>query len=184
MFGRIQTCLILLSLNLNFHFVEAFAIDTDDGTLRDEGIGVNHFDESEDIGRLALACQQTNDLSLLSCVPAVAIEDGDAVIGLGTKCVGYLLPLLTEDKELYRLPTTVHHIVEHEVLNDHRAEAEHNLVDAFQRVTKLRNEQTGANDNEVDERQHRSQRDVSELVDRGGNNVCSACRAVVQEDDG
>ena len=99
--GRIQTCLILLLLNLNFHFVEALAVDADDGTLRDKGVRVDHLDKAEDVGGLALAGQQTDDFALLTCVPAVTIEDGDTVIGLRAQGVGYLLPLTAEDEELY-----------------------------------------------------------------------------------
>ena len=170
--------------DFNFHFVEALAIDADDGTLRDEGVGVDHLDEAEDVGRLALAGQQTDDLALLTGVPAVAVEDGDAMVGLRAEGVGYLLPLLREDEELHRLAAAVHYVVEHEVFDDHRTEAEHNLVDAFEHVAKLRYEQTGADDDEVDERQHRAERHVAELVDRGRNDVGAARRAVVKEDDG
>ena len=87
----------------HFYLVEALAEDTDDEALADKGVGVDDLDEAEDEVALALAGQQTDDLTLLACVPAVAVEDGDAVLGLCAQGIGYLLPFAAEDEELHRL---------------------------------------------------------------------------------
>ncbi len=162
--------------------VEAFAIDADDGALRHEGLRVEHLDEAEHVDALVLLGEDTEYLDVLSCVPAVSVENGDAVVHLRADGIGYLLPLLGEDHELYRLAAGVHHVVEHEVLEGHHAEAEHHLVGPLDVVAKLREEHTGADDAEVDGDEHGAERHVVILVDGGGNNVGTARRAVVQED--
>ena len=95
--------------------------------------------------------------------------------------IGYLLPFFREYHELYRLPSGVHHIVEHEVLECHHAEAEHHLMGPFDVVAELWEEHTRADDTEIDGNQHRTQRYVVVLVHAGGNDVRTTRRAVMQE---
>ena len=85
----------------------------------------------------------------MACVPAVPVEDGDAVIHLRTYGIGYLLPFAGEYHELYRLSAGIHNVVEGIVLHSHHAEAEHHLVGAFQIGAELGEEHTGTNDAEV-----------------------------------
>jgi len=84
----------------------------------------------------------------------VTIENGYTMIHLRTNGIGYLLPFGREDEELHRLSLTVHDEVEHEVFDDHCAEAEHHHVSPLYHIAKLGNEQTGTNDNEVEESKH------------------------------
>ena len=143
--------LLIFLWHFHFHLVKAFAINTDDGTLADKGSRVNHFDETEDVDTLILFREQTDYLALLPSVPSVAVEDSHTVFHLSAYLIGYLLPFLRENQELYRLPLTVHDIVEHEILNKHRAETEHNHLCTLEVCAELRDEETAADDDEIDE---------------------------------
>ena len=88
-------------MNVDFDGVEAFAEDTDDGTLADESIRVDHLNEAENVAAFTFASLQTHNLALLSGVPAVSVEDGHSVLGVSAKRVGYLLPFAGEDEKLH-----------------------------------------------------------------------------------
>ena len=71
--------------------------------------------------------------------------------------IGYLLPFLGENKELHRLSSGIHHIVEGIVLHRHHTETEHHLMGPFESGTKLRIEHTRANDTEIGSNQYIAQ---------------------------
>ena len=83
---------------------------------------------------------------------------------LRTNGVGYLLPLRTEDKELHRLSTGVHHIVECIVLHRHHTEAEHHLMGTFEISAELWEEHTGADNTEVGSQKNITQRHIRMIL--------------------
>ena len=173
----------LFLLDFDFDGVEAFAIDTDDGALRDEGVGVDLFDKAEDGEALVLAGKDAQHFHFLTSVPAVSVEDGDTVVELGADGVGNLLVFLREDEELHGGALAVVDEVEHEVFDDHGAESEHDHRGALEDGTEGGDEETGADDDEIDEDEHGAERHVVELVDGGGDDVAATGGAVVDEHD-
>ena len=113
----------------------------------------------------------------------MGIKNGYSVIHLCTDSIGYLLPFLGEDHELYRLPLTVVDIVEHEILDDHRTETEHHHISTFQHCSELRDEHTGADDDEINNHQNGTQREVIILVYRSCHDITTARGTIVQEHD-
>ncbi len=98
-----------------------------------KGIRVDDFDDAEDGYALVLLGQNTEHLHLVARVPAMAIENGYAMIHLRTDGIGYLLIFLAEYHELHTLSLGIHHIVEHQVLYHHRTETEYYLSDGIYR---------------------------------------------------
>ena len=91
--GKYDFHFLLLIFDFHIHLIESFAIDTNNGALRNERIRVDHLDQTEHIDALVLLGEDTEYLHLLSCIPPVTIEYGYTVIHLCTNGVGYLLPL-------------------------------------------------------------------------------------------
>ena len=127
--------------------------------------------------------EDAEHLHLLSGVPSVAVEHGDTVIEHLCYRGGNLLMLPREDEELHRCTTCVHHSVEHEVLDDHGAQTEHNLIDPVDWLAEFGNEKTAADDKQVDTYQHLAKREIVELVHTSSNDVRSSGRTVVEEYD-
>ena len=173
--------------DFHFHLVESFSIDTDDGALAYEGIGVDDFDDAEDGYTLVLLGQNTEYLHLVASVPAMAVEDCYAMIHLCADGIGYLLIFLAEYHELHTLSLGIHHIVEHQVLYHHGTETEYHLSDGIYRREfrfRIEDEEGTAHDDEVHEDEHTSQRDVMVFVHDGGDDIRSSRTSIVQEDDG
>ena len=79
---------------LHFHFIESLAIDADDTTLTDEGIGIDALDESENAYTLTFACKDAKHFHILSCVPSMTIENGHTMLHFRTNSIGYFLVFL------------------------------------------------------------------------------------------
>ena len=90
----------------------------------------------------------------MSGVPAMTIKDRYTMIHLRTDGIRYLLPFLGEDHKLHRLSLTVVDIVEHVVLYHHGTESEYHHIGTFQKGTELRDEETAADDDKVEEEQY------------------------------
>ena len=127
--------------------------------------------------------EDAEHLHLLPGVPSVTVEYGDTMIELLCYRGGNLLMLPREDEELHRCATCVHHPVEHEVLDDHGAQTEHNLIDPVDGLAEFGNEKTAADDKQVDTYQHLAKREIVELVHTSSNDVRSSGRTVVEEYD-
>ena len=151
-------------LDFNLHLVESFTVYSDNARLRYEGVRVNHFDESEHVYALVLLCQNTEHFHFLTSIPSVSIQNGNTMPHLSTNSISYLLPFARENKELYRLSASIHHIVEYIVLHRHHTESEHHLMCSLYVCTKLREEHTRANDTEVGCYKYRTKRYVVILV--------------------
>ena len=151
-------------LDFHLHLVESFAIYTDNARLRYKGIRVDHLDKAEHVYALILLCQDTEHFHLLTCIPSMTIQNGYAMLHLGADSIGHLLPFAREDKELYRLSASIHHIVKHIVLHCHHTETKHHLVGSLQVCTKLWEEHTRTDNTEVGCYEHRTKRYVMILV--------------------
>ena len=51
---------------MNFNLIKSFTIDTDDGTLRYEGMGVNHLNDRENHHTFAFLGEQHDDFYFLA----------------------------------------------------------------------------------------------------------------------
>ena len=71
------------------------------------------------------------------------------MISLFADSAGNIFVVFRENHELYRLTLTIHNVVEHEILNNHRTEAEGHHGHALQEGSELRDEETAANDKEI-----------------------------------
>ena len=169
---------------LHLYGVESLAVNTDDRALAHESLRVDHLYEPEYGDALALLGQQAYHLHLLAAVPSVAVEQRQAVVGLARYGAGNVFVVLREDEELHRLALHAHHIVEHQALDDHRAEAEHHHLATVEHVAERRDEEAAANDAQVDHDEHAAERYVAVLVDRRRHDVGAARAAVVQEHNG
>ena len=87
----------------------------------------------QDGDALVLLCQNTEHLHLVARVPAVAIENGYAMIHLHTDGIGYLLIFLAEYHKLHTFSLGIHHIVEYQVFYHHRTETEYYLSNSVYR---------------------------------------------------
>ena len=105
-----------------FHLVESLAIDTDDGTLRYEGMRVDHVDDVEDARRLVLAGEHKEHLHLAAAEEARAVDDGASAVRVEVDAAAYLLILLRDDEELYGTTHGVYHLVDTE-----GCDIEHNI---------------------------------------------------------
>ena len=168
-------------LHLNLYLVESLAIYADNATLTDEGARVDHLYQSEDEHRFALLGKQTYHLHLLACVPAVAVEDCECMVGLACYGFGYLLVFLREYHELHRLALHVHHIVEHSTFDDHRTQTEYHHLATLWELAERVDDETAAYDYKVYHDEYFAKRNVVVLVNYGCNDVGSARTAVVEE---
>ena len=91
--------------------VEALTEDAAHLALADEGIGVDGAHKAENLGTLVLAGNGGNHFHRLFAIAALGIQDGYAARHLRHNRLCYLVPLLAEDEELYRLARAVHHPV-------------------------------------------------------------------------
>ena len=151
-----------------FHLVESLAIDTNHGTLRYEGMRVNHVDDVEDARRLVLAGEHKQHLHLVTAVETLGIDDRTAAQGLGSDVLCYLLVLVGDDEELHRRA----HGVDEAVDTEGRDEKYHITVDHL--LPAAQHEVAGGDDNEVADEDDAPQRDVVVFVHHGGNQVRAA----------
>ena len=101
--GQDMKVLCILARKNESTYIFRLAIDTNNGTLRDECLRVDHLDETEDIGTLILPGQNTKHLHILSCIPAMSVENGHTMMHLCANGICYLLPFPSENQELHRL---------------------------------------------------------------------------------
>ena len=107
------------------------------------------------------------------------------MIHLRADGIGYLLPFAREYHKLHRLSAAVHHVVEHIVFHCHHAETKGHLVGTLDIVAKLREEHTGANDAEINGKEHAAKRDiVIVLIHAGSNDIRTTRRTIVIENSG
>ena len=163
--------------SLYLNLVEPFAVDSDDSTLRYECLGVDVLDQPEDDGRLAFLGQYEQHLHLVTRVETRSVNHRHAAVRIFIDVLSYLLVLVADDEELYRLAGTVDHLVEHKA-TDVKGDVS---VDNFFPV--LQREVAGRNDDEVADQHDASQRDVAILVDDGGDDIRSARTAVRRKGD-
>ena len=102
----------MLFFCLIFHLIESLAIDTNHGTLADEGMRVNLTNQTEYRGSLSLLRQDEQHLDILSRIESRGIHHGHSSIGIGIDAPTYLLILLRNDEELHTSSATVHHLVD------------------------------------------------------------------------
>ncbi len=126
-------CFNVFIFDFHLHLIKSLAIHTDYGTLTYKGIWVDNLDDTEDGDALVLLCQDTEHLHLVARVPAMAIENGYAMIHLHTDGIGYLLIFLAEYHKLYTFSLGIHHIVEYQVFYHHRTETEYYLSNSVYR---------------------------------------------------
>lgn len=79
---------------LDFQGVESFAVNTDDRALRDKCIGVDAFDQTEDIEGLTLLGQHHQDFRFIFAIPAGAVEYGNTAPCFADDAIGNLFVLL------------------------------------------------------------------------------------------
>lgn len=72
----------VLGLHLYLDLVEALAVDAIDVGLGDEGVAVDRLDDAEDRHRLDFAAHDEQHLDILLAIPAGAVDDGAAAVGL------------------------------------------------------------------------------------------------------
>ena len=90
---------------------------------------------------------------------------------------GYFIVFLTDDKELYGLPGTVHYLIQNKTANVQGYITVNYLFPILQYKV------TGRNDNQVTNQHYTPQRDVTVFVDDGGNDICSTCTTVGRKSD-
>ena len=117
----------------------------------------------------------------------MTVENGHAMSHLCADGIGYLLVFLGENHKLYTLPPGVHHIVEDEILDDHRTQTEHDFaphIDDSELGLSQKHGKRTADDEQIDEYEHTPQRNIVIFVDDGGNDIRAPGGAVVQEHHG
>ena len=153
---------------LHLEAVEALAIDTDDGALRNEGRGVDVVDDLEDATALAPLGQHKEHFHVLAAVEAVSVDGGDASARLFVDALANLLVVLGNDEELHRTTHAVHHLVDAE-----SRDVEHHV--AVDDALPVAQDEVGAgNDDDVEQHDDTPERDVAILVDDGGDDVGAA----------
>ena len=105
------------------------------------------------------------------------------MLGFSTNGIGNLLPFASENQELNRLSSGIHHIVQGIVLECHHTETKHHLVGSLHVGTKLRKEHTRTNDTEVSCNQDIAKRYIwMELIDRSCYHISTSCRTIMGKD--
>lgn len=79
-----------------------------------KALGVYVFYEPENDGGLPLLGQHEQHFYLFSRIEARGVDDCCTSVGIYLDVLGYLLIFIADNKELYGLAGTVHHLVEHE----------------------------------------------------------------------
>lgn len=147
----------LILWHFHLHFIESLTVNTDDRTLTYKCVGVYHLYQPEDIHTLTLLCQQTQHLHLPARIPSVSVENRYRVFRVLGYGVGYLLVFARENKELHRLSSGIHHVVQREAFNANRTQCEHHLVDSFEISAERGDEHTAAHYHEVYENEYLTQ---------------------------
>ena len=79
--------------------VEAFPINSDNGTLRYKCVGVDIFNQSEDDGRLPLFGKHKHHFHFSACVEAGCIDDRHSTVRVFVDVPSYLLIFIGYDKK-------------------------------------------------------------------------------------
>ena len=155
--------------------VEAFPINSDNGTLRYKCVGVNIFNQSEDDGRLPFFGKHKHHFHFSACVEAGCIDDRHSTVRVFVDVSSYLLIFIGYDKELDRLTCAVHYLIEDETANVKCCKSVYHLLPVLQ------NEITGGNDDHIADQYDSSQGYVPVFVDDSGNDVRTAGASVGAE---
>ena len=161
-----------------FHLdvIKAIAIDTDHSTLRNKRIGVNIIDDAEDRGGLPALRQDKHHGLLMPCVETFGIDQRHTAVK-GIDLFRNLLILLGNDEELHRLPTAVHHLIEHKTTNEECHEAIEHLLPILQHQI------AGGDNDQITEHDDTPQGDVTILIDYGRDNIRASRTAIAGERD-
>ena len=84
---------------LHFKAVEALAIHTDNGTLRDKSVGIHLVDELKNQCALALLTQNEKHLHIVTAVEAMTVDNGAATVYHLVNAVANVLVFLRNDEE-------------------------------------------------------------------------------------
>ena len=152
--------------------VETFTIDTDDGTLRDKGVGVNLIDDLKDQTALATLGQHEEHLHVTTRIETLGIDDSTAAMGLTIDALTDLVVLVGDDEELHTATHGVHHLVDTEGRHIEHHIAVNDLLPVFQY------EVGRGDDDDIADENDTAQRDVTVLVDDGRHDICSSRRTV------
>ena len=159
----------------HLELVEAFAIDTNDGTLRDEGMRVNLVDDTEDEVALPALGQHKEHLHFLTGIKTVGIKHSTAAMGLTIDALAYLLIAVGNDEELDGLALGVDHLVDTESRNiEHHIAVDHLLPIAQHQVAR-------GDDEDIAYHNDTPKRDVAILIDDGSNDIGAASRPVARQ---
>ena len=121
-------------------------------------------------------CDDKDDLHVLVCIVAFAVEHRRRVHRLGYNAVAYLLVLPSEDDELHILSGAVD-----EHIDDVRVDGKGNVAEHHHPPV-VEERPARANDDEVKVKQHAAERNVVLLVDKSCYDVPSARTAAGKED--
>lgn len=157
--------------------MESQAIDTADGSLRDEGVRVDPVDDLHHLAALASVDDDEEHALLGARVEAARLDDGAAAVGLLVHGVAHLLPFVGDDEELHARAHTVDDVIDRP---RHHAERDIAVDDLF---PGFEDEVAGGDHTEVAHQNDASQRDVAILIDDGGDHVRSSRRCVVLQGD-
>ena len=172
------SCFSILFLYLfYFDVVEAFSVNSDNGTLRYKCVGVDIFDQPEDDGRLPLFGKYKHHFHFFACIEAGCIDNRYSTMRVLVDVSSYLFILAGYDEELDGLTCTVHYLVEDETANVKGCKSVYYFLPILQ------NEVTGGNDNHIADQYDSSQGDIPILVDDSGNDVRTAGTSVGAEGD-
>ena len=135
------SCFSILFLYLfYFDVVEAFSVNSDNGTLRYKCVGVDIFDQPEDDGRLPLFGKYKHHFHFFACIEAGCIDNRYSTMRVLVDVSSYLFILAGYDEELDGLTCTVHYLVEDETANVKGCKSVYYFLPILQ------NEVTGGND--------------------------------------
>ena len=155
--------------------VEAFTVNTDDGTLRDESIRVDVLDEAEDGVGFPLFGQDEHHLDVQSRVHTDAVDDGYASVHVFIDVVPDFFIMLGDDEELDGLAVAVHNLVEDEAGDEHH----HITVNHFFPI--VEGKVAGADDDNIAAHDDTSQRNIAIFMYDGRDNICPSRTSIIGE---
>ena len=118
---------------LCFYLVKPFPVYPSDDTLRDEGLMVDLFYQTENGNGFWFFCQQYNDLDRFAGISAYTVENGTAATQVMDDPLSYFIVFLRKDQELDGLTVSVQYGIYDIVAYEHFDKTEHDLFNIMEK---------------------------------------------------
>ena len=155
--------------------VETFAVNANDGTLRDECMGVYLVDKLENLGTFTTFGEHEEHFCLLSRVKTLGADDRTTTMRVLIDAFSYLFEFVGDNEELYTSAHGIHHLVKTEGRDVKHYVSVNHALPIFQYDVTRRDDENVANHDDTTERH------IAILIDDGGDNVCSSRTSVIAQ---